>query len=41
MCTEHYGGWSLHNQHVSGINDFLKFKIIENSLFVVLMMIFS
>ena len=24
MCTELYGdNWSLHNQHFSGINDFL------------------
>ena len=23
MCTEHYGDWSLHNHHFSGINDFL------------------
>ena len=23
MCTELYGDWSLHNQHFSGINDFL------------------
>ena len=23
MCTEHYGDWSLHNQHFSGINDIL------------------
>ena len=23
VCTELYGDWSLHNQHFSGINDFL------------------
>ena len=23
MCTELYGDWSLHNQHFSGVNDFL------------------
>ena len=23
MCTTHYGDWSLHNQHFSGIIDFL------------------
>ena len=23
MCMELYGDWSLHNQHFSGINDFL------------------
>ena len=39
MCTEHYGDWSLHNQHFSGINDFLSLtaKLLTNSLFEVLM----
>ena len=23
MCTDLYGDWSKHNQHFSGINDFL------------------
>jgi len=43
MCTEHHGDWSLHKQHFSGNNDFSgsDSKIIENSLFEVLMMIFS
>ena len=44
MSTERYGDWSLHNQHFSGINDFLRLtaKLLKTlSLSEVLMMIFS
>ena len=44
MCSELYGDWSPHNQHFSGIHDFLSLtaKLLKTrSLFEVQMMTFS